>query len=124
MNKRSLLNEGELVAHLAALPNVTVKQVTFGLFCLCATTCVCRPPKPLQVEFAHLSLADTVSLLETVDVFIGYHGAAFQNVPFLPRGAYVFEILPQHSTHEPLYASRATTTGKFFVRCVCAACLS
>jgi hypothetical protein len=72
----------------------------------------------VQVEFYGLSLADTVALLETVDLFIGYHGAAFDNTPFLARGAYVIEIMPNRSTHEPLYASKASTTGKFFVRCV------
>jgi capsular polysaccharide biosynthesis protein len=72
----------------------------------------------LQVEFNQLSLAETVRLLETVDVFIGLHGGAFDNVPFLPRGAYVIEIMPKGSTHEPLYANRAMTTGKFFIRCV------
>jgi hypothetical protein len=72
----------------------------------------------LQVEFNHLSLAETVRLLETVDVFVGYHGGAFDNVPFLPRGAYVIEIMPNGSVHEPLYANRAMTTGKFFIRWV------
>jgi capsular polysaccharide biosynthesis protein len=69
-----------------------------------------------QVEFNELSMNEAIVLLETVDVFVGLHGGAFDNVPFLPRGAYVVEIMPRGSAHEPLYANRALTTGKYFIR--------
>jgi hypothetical protein len=110
-----LLNEEELVASLSTIPDVVVKQVLSGLACLLVLV---TDDLLVQVEFYGLSLADTAAVLETVDVFIGYHGAAFDNTPFLARGAYVVEIMPNGSTHEPLYATKACTTGKLFIRCV------
>jgi hypothetical protein len=115
-DKRLLLNEEDLVANLSTIPDVIVKQVCAWLFA-CTQVRVADGLR-WQVEFYAVSLADMAALLGTVDVFIGYHGAAFDNTPFLARGAYVIEIMPNGSTHEPLYATKACTTGKFFVRCV------
>eukprot|EP00775_Hariotina_reticulata_P012956 gene12956-13085_t len=91
--QRLLLNEDDLVKALAGLPGV-------------------------QIEFSNVSMPETVKLLNTTSVFVGYHGAAFDNCVFLPRGAYILEILPRGTTHAPLYPTLAHRTGKEFVRYV------
>jgi hypothetical protein len=45
-------------------------------------------------------------------------GASFENLIFLPRGAYVLEILPLGTEHSPLYPSLAARTAKEFARYV------
>eukprot|EP00775_Hariotina_reticulata_P006096 gene6096-6333_t len=94
--QRLLLNEGDLVKALSGLPGVQVEQI----------------------EFTSLTMPEVVRLLNTTSLFVGYHGAAFDNCVFLPRGAYILEILPQGTTHAPLYPTLAHRTGKEFVRYV------
>lgn len=45
-------------------------------------------------------------------------GASFGSLVFLPRGAYILEILPLGTQHSPLYPSLAARTGKEFARYV------
>jgi capsular polysaccharide biosynthesis protein len=63
-------------------------------------------------------MLEAVKLLNTTTLLVGYHSAAFNNCVFLPRGAYILEILPQGTTNAPLYPTLAHRTGKEFVRCV------
>jgi hypothetical protein len=51
--------------------------------------------------------------------FVSYFaGAEFDNLVFLPRGAYILGILPNSTQHSPLYPSLAARTGKEFARYV------
>jgi hypothetical protein len=96
--KRLLLNEGEMVAALRAAlgEQVEVAQIEF-------TTMTTPTPQMLHN-------------LQNVSVLLGLHGAAMDYVPFLPRGAHLIEIMPMESSHAPLYAIKAATTGKHFMR--------
>lgn len=91
---RTLENEAELVSGLRAIPSVVVELV----------------------EFSEKSLREAILLLGKTSLFLGVHGAAFDNLIFLPRGAFVMEILPFGTSHTALYPARAGSTGKFFVR--------
>jgi capsular polysaccharide biosynthesis protein len=70
----------------------------------------------MQVELGAMPMQQIVELLQHTSLFLGYHGAAFDNIVFLPRGATVLEILPKGSEHAPLYPAIAHRTGKEFAR--------
>uniref|UniRef100_A0A383VX01 Glycosyltransferase 61 catalytic domain-containing protein n=1 Tax=Tetradesmus obliquus TaxID=3088 RepID=A0A383VX01_TETOB len=93
---RTLTNEDELLKALTALPDVTVKQVDLGV----------------------LPTDEVVKLLNQTALLMGYRGASFGSLVFLPRGAYILEILPLGTQHSPLYPSLAARTGKEFARYV------
>lgn len=40
-------------------------------------------------------------VLEGTSLFLGYHGAALAFTMFLPRGAYLLELMPKGSGHAP-----------------------
>jgi len=61
-------------------------------------------------------MQDIVLLLDKTSIMLGYHGAAFDNLVFLPRAASVLEILPKGTMHPPLYPTLAHRTGKNFAR--------
>ncbi|WIA11932.1 hypothetical protein OEZ85_012014 [Tetradesmus obliquus] len=90
------MNEAELLAALRTIPDIHVQQVELGT----------------------LPIKEVVLLLEKTSLFLGYHGAGFDNMVFLPRGAAVLEILPKGTAHSPLYPSLAHRTGKTFTRYV------
>ena len=89
-DKRLLANEAELTAALSALR--VPRQANWGD----------RRSELSQVdvevvEFSALSLTEAVRKLDSAAAFVGLHGSAFWNVPFLPRGAVVLEVLPVES---------------------------
>ncbi|KAF6252432.1 hypothetical protein COO60DRAFT_524676 [Scenedesmus sp. NREL 46B-D3] len=93
---RALTYQDELFKALSALPDITVKQV----------------------DLSATPIEQVVKLLDQTALLIGHLGAGFENLIFLPRGAYILEILPLGSHHSPLYPSLASRTGKEFARYV------
>lgn len=110
-DKRLLANEAELTAALSALR--VPRQANWGD----------RRSELSQVdvevvEFSALSLTEAVRKLDSAAAFVGLHGSAFWNVPFLPRGAVVLEVRGYGSAHSPSYNTLARASGKMYLKYV------